>query len=52
MCCSTSNFGPEAAIAVSLTPLRGFPGVQAFARNGSSLGNAARVNLAWIATIT
>jgi hypothetical protein len=33
--------------------LRGFPGVQAVARNGSSLGNAARVSMGTkLATIT
>jgi hypothetical protein len=36
----------------SACTLRGFPGVQAVARNGSSLGNAARVSMGTIATIT
>jgi hypothetical protein len=37
----------------SACTLRGFPGVQAIARNGSSLGNAARVSIGTkVATIT
>ncbi len=37
----------------SACTLRGFPGVQAVARNGSSLGNAARVSMGTkVATIT